>query len=134
MSRRVAEEHAPPRAGLYTPRQCWESRFARARKIFVLAAGARVPLERIRPLLERLGQRLLRDWRRRRIGEPRQARGKRPHRDNPSNCMGEVLALLQKGGIEGHLAFEVPDQLAVRLGGPQDLRGEDCREAIQPPG
>src|SRR5437016_10262339 len=58
MSRRVAEEHARRGQGYIAAPVLGNPDFARARKLFVLAAGPRAPLERIRPLLERLGQRL----------------------------------------------------------------------------
>ena len=66
----------------------------------------RAPLERIRPLLERLGQRLFV------IGEDAGSANLVKLAANvltatTLQCMGEVLALLRKGGVEGHLAFDV---------------------------
>jgi 3-hydroxyisobutyrate dehydrogenase-like beta-hydroxyacid dehydrogenase len=49
MSRRVAEEHARHGQGYIA---------ARARKLFVLAAGPPAAMDEVRPLLDRLGQRL----------------------------------------------------------------------------
>jgi len=40
------------------------------------------------------------------IGEPPQAHCQCAHRYDVE-CMGEVLALMRKGGADGHLAFEV---------------------------
>src|SRR5438270_13081400 len=106
MSRRVAEEHARRGQGYIAAPVLGNPDFARARKLFVLAAGPRAPLERIRPLLERLGQRLFV------IGEDAGSANLVKLAANvltatTLQCMGEVLALLQKGGIEGPLAFDV---------------------------
>ena len=106
MSRRVAEEHARRGQGYIAAPVLGNPDFARARKLFVLAAGPRAPLERIRPLLERLGQRLFV------IGEDAGSANLVKLAANvltatTLQCMGEVLALLQKGGVEGHLAFDV---------------------------
>jgi len=106
MSRRVAEEHARRGQGYIAAPVLGNPDFARARKLFVLAAGPRAPLERIRPLLERLGQRLFV------IGEDAGSANLVKLAANvltatTLQCMGEVLALLQKGGVEGHLTFDV---------------------------
>ena len=106
MSRRVAEEHARRGQGYIAAPVLGNPDFARARKLFVLAAGPRAPLERIRPLLERLGQRLFV------IGEDAGSANLVKLAANvltatTLQCMGEVLALLRKGGVEGHLAFDV---------------------------
>ena len=106
MSRRVAEEHARRGQGYIAAPVLGNPDFARARKLFVLAAGPRAPLERIRPLLERLGQRLFV------IGEDAGSANLVKLAANvltatTLQCMGEVLALLQKGGVDGHLAFDV---------------------------
>ena len=80
--------------------------FARERKLFVLAAGPHAALEKVRPLLQRLGQHLFV------IGEdPGLANlmklGANTLTATTLQCMGEVLALLRKGGIGGRLAFDV---------------------------
>ena len=80
--------------------------FARERKLFVLAAGPPAALENVRPLLQRLGQRVFV------IGEdPGLANlmqlGANTLIATTLQCMGEVLALLRKGGIDGRLAFDV---------------------------
>ena len=58
VSRRVAEEHARHRQGYVAAPVLGNPDFAKARKLFVLAAGPHSALEKVRPLLERLGQRL----------------------------------------------------------------------------
>src|SRR5271167_1684726 len=76
------------------------------RKLFVLAAGPRVALEKVRALLQRLGQHLFV------IGEDAglanlMKLGSNTLTATTLECMGEVLALLRKGGIDEHLAFDV---------------------------
>ena len=80
--------------------------FARERKLFVLAAGPRPALEKVRPLLEGLGQRLFV------IGEdPGLANlmklGANTLTATTLEGMCEVLALVEKGGINGLFAFDV---------------------------
>jgi 3-hydroxyisobutyrate dehydrogenase-like beta-hydroxyacid dehydrogenase len=79
---------------------------ARARRLFVLAAGRPAALEKARPLLERLGQRLFV------IGEDAAAANLMKLAGNVLTAttlqsMGEVLALLRKGGVDRHVAFDV---------------------------
>ncbi|HTU55291.1 MAG TPA: NAD(P)-dependent oxidoreductase [Acetobacteraceae bacterium] len=106
MSRRVAEAHAHDSQGYVAATVLGNPDFAQARKLFILAAGLPSAMQRVRPLLDRLGQRVFL------IGD-----------DAPSanlvklaanvltattlECMGEVLALLRKGGIDPHLAYDV---------------------------
>lgn len=80
--------------------------FARTRKLFVLAAGAPAALAKVHPLLERLGQRLFV------IGEDGASANLFKLAANvltatTLECMGEVLALLRKAGIDSQLGFEV---------------------------
>ena len=79
---------------------------AKGRKLFVIAAGEEAAVDRVRPLLERLGQRLF-------------VVGKDPGLANllklggnvltatTLQSMAEVLALLSKGGIDERVAFDV---------------------------
>jgi 3-hydroxyisobutyrate dehydrogenase-like beta-hydroxyacid dehydrogenase len=106
VSRRVAEEHARHRQDYVAAPVLGNPDFARERKLFVLAAGAHPALEKVRPLLERLGQRLFV------IGEDAALANLMKLAANALTattleCMGEVLALLRKGGVDGHLAFDV---------------------------
>jgi 3-hydroxyisobutyrate dehydrogenase-like beta-hydroxyacid dehydrogenase len=78
----------------------------RARRLYVLASGATAAVERVRPLLERLGQRLFV------IGEDASAANLVKLAGNVLTAttlesMGEVLALLRKGGIDPRVGFEV---------------------------
>jgi 3-hydroxyisobutyrate dehydrogenase-like beta-hydroxyacid dehydrogenase len=79
---------------------------ARARRLFVLAGGAPQAIARARPVLERLGQRVFV------IGDdPGQASliklAGNVLTAATLQSMGEVFALLRKGGIDPHLALEV---------------------------
>jgi 3-hydroxyisobutyrate dehydrogenase-like beta-hydroxyacid dehydrogenase len=79
---------------------------ARSRKLFVLAAGKAAAIERVRPLLERLGQRMFV------ISEDVADANLVKLAGNVLTAttlesMGEVLALLRKGGVDTHVAFDV---------------------------
>jgi 3-hydroxyisobutyrate dehydrogenase-like beta-hydroxyacid dehydrogenase len=105
VSRRVADEHARHRQDYIAAPVLGNPDFARARKLFVLAAGPPSALEKVRPLLERLGQRLFV------IGDNAALANLVKLGANvltaTLQCMGEVLALLRKGGVDGHLAYDV---------------------------
>jgi 3-hydroxyisobutyrate dehydrogenase-like beta-hydroxyacid dehydrogenase len=78
----------------------------RARKLFVIAAGNAAAVERVRPLLEHLGQRVFI------VGEDVAAANLVKLASNVLTAMtlesmGEVLALLRKGGIDPHVGFDV---------------------------
>jgi 3-hydroxyisobutyrate dehydrogenase-like beta-hydroxyacid dehydrogenase len=78
----------------------------RARKLFVLVSGRSVAVEGVRPLLERLGQRLFV------IGENVAAANLVKLAGNVLTAttlesMGEVLALLRKAGIDPRVGFAV---------------------------
>jgi 3-hydroxyisobutyrate dehydrogenase-like beta-hydroxyacid dehydrogenase len=106
ISRRVAEEHARHRQDYVAAPVLGNPDFARERKLFVLAAGPHSALEKVRPLLERLGQRLFI------IGEDAALANLVKLAANvltatTLECMGEVLALMRKGGVDRHLAYDV---------------------------
>lgn len=106
VSRRVAEEHARHLQGYVAAPVLGNPDFAKARKLFVLAAGPHFALEKVRPLLERLGQRLFV------IGEDAGLANLVKLAANvltatTLECMGEVLALMRKGGLDAHLAYDV---------------------------
>jgi 3-hydroxyisobutyrate dehydrogenase-like beta-hydroxyacid dehydrogenase len=97
ISGRVAEEHARHQQDYVAAPVLGNPDFARERKLFVLAAGPRSALEKVRPLLERLGQRLFV------IGENAALAnlmklGANVLTATTLECMGEVLALLRKAG------------------------------------
>jgi 3-hydroxyisobutyrate dehydrogenase-like beta-hydroxyacid dehydrogenase len=78
----------------------------RARKLFVLVAGKAAAVERVRPLIDRLGQRVFV------IGEDVAAANLVKLASNVLTAMtlesmGEVLALLRKGGIDPHVGIDV---------------------------
>jgi 3-hydroxyisobutyrate dehydrogenase-like beta-hydroxyacid dehydrogenase len=106
LSQHLTEEHARRGQDFVAAPVLGNPDFARARKLFVLAAGSSCALDKVRPLLERLGQRVF-------------VIGENPELANVAKlaanvltattleCMGEVLALMRKSGIERRLAFEV---------------------------
>ena len=106
ISRRVAEEHASSDQDYVAAPVLGNPDFARERKLFVLAAGLPSAMQKVGSLLERLGQRLFV------IGEePALANlvklAANALTATTLECMGEVLALLRKGGVDAHLAFDV---------------------------
>jgi len=106
LSRRLAEEHARHGQEYVAAPVLGNPDLAKARKIFVLAAGAPAAVERVRPLLERLGQRVFV------IGEDAASTNLFKLAANvltatTLECMGEVLALLRKGGIGERIGFDV---------------------------
>ena len=106
ISRRVAEEHARHRQDYVAAPVLGNPDFARTRKLFVLAGAPQSALEKVRLLLERLGQRLFV------IGEDPGTANLMKLASNvltatTLECMGEVLALLRKGGVDRRLAFDV---------------------------
>jgi 3-hydroxyisobutyrate dehydrogenase-like beta-hydroxyacid dehydrogenase len=106
VSRRLAEEHARHRQDYVAAPVLGNPDFARERKLFILAGGARSPMEKVRPMLERLGQRLFV------IGEDAELANFVKLAANTLTattleCMGEVLALLRKVGIDQHQALYI---------------------------
>src|SRR5271167_450431 len=106
VSRRVAEEHARHRQDYVAAPVLGNPDFARERKLFVLAAGPPSALEKVRPLLQDLGQRVCV------ISEDAALANLVKLAANvltatTLECMGEVLALLRKGGLDAHLAYDV---------------------------
>lgn len=106
LSHRLAEEHARHDQHYVAAPVLGNPDLARARKLFVLAAARPGALEKVRPALERLGQRLFL------IGEDAASANLFKLAANvltatTLQCMGEVLALLRKGGIDERLGFDV---------------------------
>jgi 3-hydroxyisobutyrate dehydrogenase-like beta-hydroxyacid dehydrogenase len=83
LSRRIADEHARDRQDYIAAPVLGNPDFARARKLFVLAAGPHSGMEMARPLLERVGQRLFVIGEDAALAKPFQARRQHAHRDNP---------------------------------------------------
>jgi 3-hydroxyisobutyrate dehydrogenase-like beta-hydroxyacid dehydrogenase len=106
LSRRLAEEHARHLQDYVAAPVLGNPDFVRERKLFVLAAGPHSALAKVRPLLGRLEQRLFI------IGEDAALANLVKLAANvltatTLECMGEVLALMRKTGVDGHLAFNV---------------------------
>jgi 3-hydroxyisobutyrate dehydrogenase-like beta-hydroxyacid dehydrogenase len=106
ISRRITAEHERHGQDHVAAPVLGNPDFARERKLFVLVAGRHQATEKVRPLLTRLGQRLFV------IGEDAGLANLMKLAANALTattleCMGEVLALLRKGGVDGHLAFDV---------------------------
>jgi 3-hydroxyisobutyrate dehydrogenase-like beta-hydroxyacid dehydrogenase len=106
LSRELAEVHARHGQDFVAAPVLGNPDAVRARKLFVLASGRAAAVERVRPLLERLGQHLFV------IGEDVAAANLLKLASNVLTAltlesMGEVLALLRKGGIDPRVGFEV---------------------------
>jgi len=133
LSRRVAEEHAGHRQDYIAAPVLGNPDFARARKLFVLAAGLPSAMEKVRPLLERLGQRLFI------IGEDAASANLVKLAANvltatTLECMGEVLALLRKGGVDRHLAYDVLTNSLFDSRVHKTYGGKIVDERFSPPG
>jgi 3-hydroxyisobutyrate dehydrogenase-like beta-hydroxyacid dehydrogenase len=133
LSRRVAEEHAGHRQDYIAAPVLGNPDFARARKLFVLAAGLPSAMEKVRPLLERLGQRLFI------IGEDAASANLVKLAANvltatTLGCMGEVLALLRKGGVDRHLAYDVLTNSLFDSRVHKTYGGKIVDERFSPPG
>ena len=133
VSSRVAEEHARHGQDYIAAPVLGNPDFARERKLFVLAAGPRAALEKVRPLLERLGQRLFV------IGEDAASANLVKLAANALTattleCMGEVFALLQKGGVDRHLAYDVLTNSLFDSRVHKTYGGKIVEERYSPPG
>jgi 3-hydroxyisobutyrate dehydrogenase-like beta-hydroxyacid dehydrogenase len=106
LSRRLEKAHAAHGQGFVAAPVLGNPDLARAQLLFVLAGGAKPAVARARPVLEHLGQRVFV------IGDdPGQANLLKLAGNVLTaatlQSMGEVFALLRKGGIDPHLAFDV---------------------------
>jgi 3-hydroxyisobutyrate dehydrogenase-like beta-hydroxyacid dehydrogenase len=133
ISRRVAEEHARHRQDYVAAPVLGNPDFARERKLFVLAASLPAALEKVRPLLERLGQRLFV------IGDDAGSANLFKLAANvltatSLECMGEVLALLRKGGVDRHLAYDVLTNSLFDSRVHKTYGGKIVEERYSPPG
>jgi 3-hydroxyisobutyrate dehydrogenase-like beta-hydroxyacid dehydrogenase len=133
ISRRVAEEHARHRQDYVAAPVLGNPDFAQERKLFVLAAGLPSALEKVCPLLERLGQRLFI------IGDDAAAANLFKLAANvltatTLECMGEVLALLRKGGVDRHLAYDVLTNSLFDSRVHKTYGGKIVEERYSPPG
>ena len=106
LSRRLAEAHAVRRQGYVAAPVLGNPDLAHSRKLFVLAGGHPNSIERARPVLKRLGQRVFV------ISDNAAAANLMKLAGNVLTAttlesMGEVLALLRKGGVDQQVAFDV---------------------------
>jgi 3-hydroxyisobutyrate dehydrogenase-like beta-hydroxyacid dehydrogenase len=106
MSRRLADAHLARAQEYVAAPVLGNPDLARGRKLFVLAAGHPNALSAAKPLLERLGQRLFI------ISDDAPAANLMKLAGNVLTAttlesMGEVLALVRKGGIDQQVAFDV---------------------------
>jgi 3-hydroxyisobutyrate dehydrogenase-like beta-hydroxyacid dehydrogenase len=106
LSRRLAHQHELAGQGYVAAPVLGNPDLAEARKLFVIVAGASPAVGRVSPVLDRLGQRLFL------LGEDPGAANLMKVAANVLTAltlqsMGEVLALLRKGGVDARAAFEV---------------------------
>jgi 3-hydroxyisobutyrate dehydrogenase-like beta-hydroxyacid dehydrogenase len=106
MSRRLAGAHAARHQGYVAAPVLGNPDLARSRKLFVLAGGPPNEIEKARPVLERLGQRVFV------VSDDAAAANLMKLAGNVLTAttlesMGEVLALLRKGGVDQKIAFDV---------------------------
>jgi 3-hydroxyisobutyrate dehydrogenase-like beta-hydroxyacid dehydrogenase len=106
LSRRLTEAHAARGQGYVAAPVLGNPDLAHARKLFVLAAGRPDALMEVVSILEPLGQRLFV------IGTDAAMAnlvklGGNVLTATTLQAMGEVLALMRKGGIDEHVAFDV---------------------------
>ena len=99
----------------------------------MLAGGPRSALKQVRPLLERLGQRLFV------IGEDAALANLVKLAANvltatTLECMGEVLALLRKSGVDRHLAYDVLTGSLFDSRVHKTYGGKIVEEHYSPPG
>jgi 3-hydroxyisobutyrate dehydrogenase-like beta-hydroxyacid dehydrogenase len=106
LSRRLTTAHETRREGYVAAPVLGNPDLARARHLFVLAAGKPATVEQARPLLESLGQRLFVVSREASAGNLMKLAGN-VLTAATLQSMGEVLALLRKGGIDQQVAFEI---------------------------
>jgi 3-hydroxyisobutyrate dehydrogenase-like beta-hydroxyacid dehydrogenase len=106
LSRRLAHQHKLAGQGYVAAPVLGNPDLAHARKLFVIAAGVPSAVTRISPVLERLGQRLFL------LGDDAGTANLMKLAGNVLTAltlqsMGEVFALLRKGGLDAHVAFNV---------------------------
>jgi 3-hydroxyisobutyrate dehydrogenase-like beta-hydroxyacid dehydrogenase len=106
LSKRLAEAHAQAGQGFVSAIVFGRPEAAAAGKLFVVAAGQRPPVERVRPLLEAVGQKLA-------------VLSERPQDANllklggnflitaMIEALGETFALLEKGGLDRRQCLDI---------------------------
>jgi 3-hydroxyisobutyrate dehydrogenase-like beta-hydroxyacid dehydrogenase len=106
LSRRLAHQHELAGQSYVAAPVLGNPDLAKARKLFVIVSGASSAVSRVSPVLDRLGQRLFLLG-----GDPGAANLMKVAANVLTaltlQSMGEVLALLRKGGVDARRAFEV---------------------------
>ncbi len=133
LSRRLASAHAARGQGYVSAPILGNPDMARARGVFVLAAGPHAAMETVRPLLEILGQRLFV------IGEDAAAANLMKLAANvltglTMQSMAEVLALLRKGGIDQRTGFDILTNSLFDSRVHRTYGGKIVDERYSPPG
>ena len=106
LSRFLAVEHKKRRQGYVAAPILGNPDLATSRKLFVIAAGEEAAMDKVRPLLKRLGQRLFVVGKDAGLANLMKLGGN-VLTATTLQSMAEVLALLVKGGIEERVAFDV---------------------------
>jgi 3-hydroxyisobutyrate dehydrogenase-like beta-hydroxyacid dehydrogenase len=106
LSRRLAQQHGLAGQGYVAAPVLGNPDLAQARKLFIILAGLPSAVARVSPVLERLGQRLFL------LGDDAGSANLMKLAGNVLTAltlqgMGEVLALLRKGGVAPQVAFDV---------------------------
>jgi 3-hydroxyisobutyrate dehydrogenase-like beta-hydroxyacid dehydrogenase len=106
LSRRLAQQHRLAGQSYVAAPVLGNPDLAQARKLFVIVAGESPAVARVSPVLDRLGQRLFL------LGDDPGTANLMKVAANALTAltlqsMGEVLALLRKGGVDARAAFEV---------------------------
>jgi len=106
LSRRLAQQHGLAGQGYVAAPVLGNPDLAYARKLFIIIAGLPSAVARVSPVLERLGQRLFL------LGDDAGSANLMKLAGNVLTAltlqgMGEVLALLRKGGVAPQVAFDV---------------------------
>ena len=133
ISRQVEQEHASHGQLFVAAPVLGNPDFARERKLFVLVAGLPAATERARPWLERLGQHVFE------ISDDVGLANLMKLAANSLiattlECMGEVLALLRKGGVDRHLAYDVLTNSLFDSRVHKSYGGKIVEERFSPPG
>ena len=133
LSRKLAEEHAKRGHKYITAPVFGRPEAAEAGKLFVVAAGDKETVERFKPLLEVLGQRVF-------------VMGDKPEMANVVKLsgnfliasviesLGEAIALTRKYGIDPHEYVEFLTDQSFCRAGLQNLRRHHRGEKYQPAG
>lgn len=133
MSRRLAAWHGECGQGYVAAPVLGNPDLARARTLFILAAGPDAAMQKARPLLDRLGQKLFV------IGEDAAAANLVKLAGNVLTAltlqsMGEVLALLRKSGIDPRVGFDIFTNSLFDSRVHRTYGGKIVDERYSPPG